>query len=132
MCYGLVYFIHFALVAFLGLLVSQTPANRDSSEEVSYLPIWLMRRLIPLTTPSFLDEVAEQPGVLLNLVMSYADDFHQRLQEATKLIRGKPTLLVVGMGSLFLPERYLFSASMLLATRLLLVMPVSSITISGE
>ena len=52
-----------------------------------------------MTTPSFLDEVAEQPGVLLNLVMSYADDLHQRLQEATKLIRGKPILLVVGMGS---------------------------------
>ena len=52
-----------------------------------------------LTTPSFLDEVAQQPDVVLNVVTSYTDDLSHKLADATKLIQGKPTLLVVGMGS---------------------------------
>lgn len=52
-----------------------------------------------MTIPSFLDEVAQQPNVLLNVVSSYAGELSHKLAEATKLIRAKPTLLIVGMGS---------------------------------
>ncbi|NMB45943.1 MAG: SIS domain-containing protein [Firmicutes bacterium] len=48
---------------------------------------------------TFLDDVAEQPRVLRNLVRSYESDLQSRLREAVELIKSRPLTLAVGMGS---------------------------------
>ncbi|NLY30345.1 MAG: SIS domain-containing protein [Firmicutes bacterium] len=48
---------------------------------------------------TFMDEVKEQPEVLRKLVESYEKELAPRLQEAAELIKSKPLLVIVGMGS---------------------------------